>query len=63
MQENGILGALNFKFSWGSMPPNPPSLVGANHSCQILDPPLFSSFPTTLPGPQAWPEVLKLGML
>ena len=22
------------------MPPNPPSLVGANHSCKILDPPL-----------------------
>ena len=41
MQENGILKALNFKFSWGSMPPNPPSLVGANHSCQILDPPLI----------------------
>ena len=40
MQENGILRALNFKFSWGSMPSNPPSLVGANHSCQILDPPL-----------------------
>ena len=41
MQENGILRALNFKFSWGSMPPNPPSSVGANHSCQILDPPLI----------------------
>ena len=39
-QENGSLRALNFKFSWGSMPPNPPSLVGANHSCKILDPPL-----------------------
>ena len=24
MQENGILRALNFKFSWGSMPLNPP---------------------------------------
>ena len=22
------------------MPPNPPSFVGANHSCKILDPPL-----------------------
>ena len=41
MQENGILRALNFKFSWGSMPPNPPSLLGANHSCKILDPPLI----------------------
>ena len=41
MQENGILRALNFKFSWGSMPPNPPSLVGANHSYKILDPPLL----------------------
>ena len=40
MQENGILRALNFKFSWGSMSPNPPSLVGANHSYKILDPPL-----------------------
>ena len=40
MQENGILRALNFKFSWGSMPPNPPSLVGVNHSYKILDPPL-----------------------
>ena len=40
MQENGILRALNFKFSWRSMPPNSPSLVGANHSCKILDPPL-----------------------
>ena len=40
MQENCILRALNFKFSWGSMPPNPPSQVGANHSCKILDPPL-----------------------
>ena len=38
MQENGILRALNFKFPWGSMPSNPPSLVGANHSCKILDP-------------------------
>ena len=38
--ENGILRALNFKFSWVSMPPNLPSLVGANHSCKILDPPL-----------------------
>ena len=41
MQENGILRALNFKFPWGSMPSNPPSLVGANHSCKILDPPLI----------------------
>ena len=40
MQENGSLRALNFKFSWESMPPNPPSLVGANHSCEILHPPL-----------------------
>ena len=40
MQENSILRVLNFKFSWRSMPPNPPSLVGANHSCKILDPPL-----------------------
>ena len=40
MQENCILRALNFKFSWGSMPPNPPSSFGANHSCKILDPPL-----------------------
>ena len=40
MQENGILRALNFKFSWGSMPPNPPSLVAANHSYKTLDPPL-----------------------
>ena len=39
-QENGSLRALNFKFSWGSMSPNPPSLVGANHSRKILDPPL-----------------------
>ena len=44
-QENGSLRALNFKFSWGSMPPNPPSLVGANHSCKILDPPLYSTLP------------------
>ena len=44
MQENGILRALNFKFSWGSMPPNPPSLLGANHSCKILDPPLSLIF-------------------
>ena len=43
-QENGSLRALNFKFSWGSMPPNPPSLVGANHSCKILDPPLRYSW-------------------
>ena len=44
MQENGILIALNFKFSWGSMPPNPSSLVPANHSCKILDPPLLPAF-------------------
>ena len=25
-------------FSWGGMPPNPPGLVDANHSCKILDP-------------------------
>ena len=31
-----------FQIFLGSMPPNPPSLVGANHSCQILDPPLKS---------------------
>ena len=43
MQENGILRALNFKSSWGSMPPNPPSLVGANHSFKILDAPLSSA--------------------
>ena len=42
-QENGSLRALNFKFSWGSMPPNPPSLVGANHSRKILDPPLMNA--------------------
>ena len=41
MQENYILRALNFRFSWGGMPPNPPSYVGANHSCKILDPPLY----------------------
>ena len=41
MQENGILRALSFKFYWGSMPQNPPSLVGANHSCKIVDPPLL----------------------
>ena len=23
------------------MPPNPPSLLDANHSCKILDPPLY----------------------
>ena len=40
MQENGILRALNFKFSWGSMPPSPPTLLGANHLCKILRPPL-----------------------
>ena len=40
MQENGILRALNFKFSSGSMPPNHPSSVGANHSCKILHPSL-----------------------
>ena len=40
-QENGTLRALNFNFLRGSMPPNPPSLVGANHSCKILDPPLL----------------------
>ena len=41
MKENGILRALNFKFSWGAMPLNPPSLVDANHSRKILDPPLY----------------------
>ena len=41
-QENGSLRAPNFKFSWGSIPPNPPSLVGANHLCKILDPPLHT---------------------
>ena len=46
MQENGSLRALNFKFSWGSMPPNPPSLVGANHSRKILDPPLPFTYGT-----------------
>ena len=29
-----------FQFSWGGMPPNPPSLVDVNHSCKNLDPPL-----------------------
>ena len=49
MQENGILRALNFKFSRGSMPPNPPSLVRANHSCKILDPPLIGcTFPVSV---------------
>ena len=33
MQENGILRAINFKFSAHS-------LVRANDSCEILDPPL-----------------------
>ena len=37
MQENGI-----GKFSRGGMPPNPHSLLGANHSCKILDPPLLA---------------------
>ena len=30
-------------FLGGGMPPNPPSLVDANHSCKILDPPLIST--------------------
>ena len=31
-----------FQISLGDHAPNPPSLVGANHSCKILDPPLPS---------------------
>ena len=42
MQENGILIARKFQIFLGGMPPNPPSLVDANHSGQILDPPLFT---------------------